>query len=151
MTLKPVEVQVTELHYLGWVKIKTKGHRRQTQIDVITHGLRTPSEEIVFTARPKINSHSQIFRYGRSIFGLPHRPKFSNFFDLCLHWVSVVRVSDLAYILGIYFNRILISRWTVRNAEHHDATTLLLHQPNKTTPVLDIWIQYSRRNIIKDS
>ena len=48
-------------------------------------------EEIVFTARPKINSHSQIFRYGRSIFCLPHRSKFSDFFDLCLHWVSVVR------------------------------------------------------------
>jgi hypothetical protein len=55
------------------------------------HELRTPGEEIAFTARPKINSHSQIFRYGRSIFCLPHRPKFSDFFELCLHWVSVVR------------------------------------------------------------
>ena len=51
------------------------------------HGLRTPSEEIPFTAQPKINSHSQIFWYGQSIFCLPHRPKFSDFFDLCLHWV----------------------------------------------------------------
>ena len=25
------------------------------------HGLRTPREEIAFTARPKIHSHSQIF------------------------------------------------------------------------------------------
>ena len=41
--------------------------------------------------RPKINSQSQIFRYGPSIFYMPHRPKFSDFFDLCLHWVSVVR------------------------------------------------------------
>ena len=49
------------------------------------------SEEIAFTARPKIHSHSQIFRYGRSIFCLPHRPKFSDVFDLCLHWVPVVR------------------------------------------------------------
>ena len=55
------------------------------------HGLRTPGEEIAFTARPKIHSHSQIFKYGRSIFCLPHRPKFSIFFDLCLHWVSVLR------------------------------------------------------------
>ena len=31
-----------------------------------SHGLRTPREEIVFTTRPKIESHSQ--RYGRSIF-----------------------------------------------------------------------------------
>ena len=55
------------------------------------HRLRTPGKEIAFSARPKIHSHSQIFRYGRSIFCLPHRPKFSDFFDLCLHWVSVVR------------------------------------------------------------
>ena len=57
----------------------------------VIHGLRTPGEEIAFTARPKINSHSQIFRYGRSIFCLPHGPKISDFFDLCLHWLSVVR------------------------------------------------------------
>ena len=56
------------------------------------HGLRTPGEEIAFTAWPKIKSQSQIFRYGRSIFCLPHRPNFSDIFDLCLHWVSVVRV-----------------------------------------------------------
>ena len=55
------------------------------------HELRTPGEEIAFTARQKINSQSQIFRYGRNIFNLPHRPKFSDFFDLCLHLVSVVR------------------------------------------------------------
>ena len=53
-----------------------------------------PGEEIAFTARPKINSHSQMFRYGRSIFCLPHRPKFSDFFGLCLHWVSVVRGTE---------------------------------------------------------
>jgi hypothetical protein len=57
-----------------------------------THGLRTPGEEIAFTARPEIKSQSQIYRYGRSIFCLPHRPKISVFlFFLCLHWVSVVR------------------------------------------------------------
>jgi len=54
--------------------------------------LRTPREEIAFTARPKIQSQSQIFRYGQSIFCLPHRPNFSVIFDLCIHWVSVVRV-----------------------------------------------------------
>jgi hypothetical protein len=52
---------------------------------------RRPREEIVFIARPKIQSQSQIFRYGQSIFCLPHRPNFSDIFDLCLHWVSVVR------------------------------------------------------------
>ena len=54
------------------------------------HGLRTPRKEIAFTARPKIQSQSQIFRYGQSIFCLPHRPNLSDIFDLCLHWVSVV-------------------------------------------------------------
>ena len=58
---------------------------------IMLHGLRTPRDEIAFTARPKIQSQSQIFRYGGSIFCLPHRPIFSDIFDLCLHWVSVVR------------------------------------------------------------
>ena len=60
-------------------------------VDHTNHGLRTHREEIAFTARPKIQSQSQIFRYGRSTFCLPHWPKFSDTFDLCLHWVSVVR------------------------------------------------------------
>ena len=60
------------------------------------HGLRTPREEKAFTAWPKIHSHSQIFRYGRSIFCLPLWPNFSDIFDLCLHWVSVVRALNLS-------------------------------------------------------
>ena len=63
------------------------------------HGLRTPREEIAFTARPKIQSQSQIFRYGRSIFCLPHRPNLSDIFDLCLHWVSVVRECDQSQLI----------------------------------------------------
>ena len=59
-------------------------------LDTLIHGLRSPREEIAFTARPKIQSQSQIFRCGQSIFCLPHRPNFSDFFDLCLHWVSIV-------------------------------------------------------------
>ena len=62
-----------------------------TNIYTIYHGLRTPGEEIAFTAQLKIHSQSNIFKYGRSIFCLPPRPKFSDFFDLCLHLVSVVR------------------------------------------------------------
>ena len=67
------------------------------------HGLRTPREEIAFTAWPKIHSHSQIFRYGGSIFCLPHRPIFSDILDLCLHWVSVVR--------GLRFNLWYLKNW----------------------------------------
>ena len=64
--------------------------------DADAHGLRTPREEIAFTVRPKIQSQSQIFRYGRNIFCLPQRPSF---LDLCLHWVSVVRAAAVAGIL----------------------------------------------------
>ena len=46
---------------------------------------------MAFTARPKIHPHSQIFRYGQSIFCLPHQPKFSDFFDSFLYCMSVVR------------------------------------------------------------
>ena len=66
------------------------------------HGLRTSREEIAFTARPKIHFHSQIFSYGWSIFCLPHRPNFS---DLCLHWLSVVRVE---YDQPMYFDSLMI-------------------------------------------
>ena len=58
-----------------------------------------PREEIAFTAWPKIQSKAQIFRYGQSIFCLPHRPNFSDIFDLCLHWVSVVRGSSYMWVL----------------------------------------------------
>ena len=58
--------------------------------DYSGHGLRTLGEEIAFTAQPKSNSQSQILRYSQIIFCLPYRPKFSDFFDLCLHWVCVV-------------------------------------------------------------
>ena len=73
--LSPEEVQEVKLHSLH----------------VWMHGLRTPREEIAFTEWPKIHSHSQIFKYGQSIFCLPHRPNFSDIFDLWLHWMSVVR------------------------------------------------------------
>ena len=51
----------------------------QNFFNITYHELRTlPREEIAFTARPKIHSHSQIFRYSQSIFCLPHRPNFSD-------------------------------------------------------------------------
>ena len=60
----------------------------------LNHGLRTPKEERAVTARPKIQSESQIFRYGWSIFCLPHQPNFLDIFDLCLHRVSIVRAPN---------------------------------------------------------
>ena len=56
---------------------------------------RIPSKnKCQFFLRKKQAEHhttAQIFRYGGSIFCLPHRPIFSDIFDLCLHWVSIVR------------------------------------------------------------
>ena len=53
--------------------------------------------------QPKIQSQSQIFRYGQSIFCLPHRPNFSYVFDLCLHWVSVVHAIEYPQCSGMFF------------------------------------------------
>ena len=63
--------------------------------NISTQGQQTPGGKIASTARLKIQSQSQILRYGRSIFCLLYQPRFSDFFDLCLHWVSVVRVSTI--------------------------------------------------------
>ena len=52
------------------------------------HGLRTPGQEITFTAQPKIKFQSRIFRFGRSIFCLPYWLNF--FLILWLHWVFIV-------------------------------------------------------------
>ena len=64
----------------------------------------TPGEKITFTAQQKIKSQSQIYSYGGSIFCLPNRLKFSGFFDLCLHWVSVLRVLIYYKHLEDYFS-----------------------------------------------
>ena len=90
-----------------WVN-STQSLTKKNNLHPTTHGLRTPREEIAFTARPKIQSQSQIFRYGGSLFCLPHRPNFSDIFDLCLHWVSVVRVK-LIFPLG-HWASIFLSR-----------------------------------------
>ena len=81
-----------------------------------SHGLRTPREEKAFTARPKIHSHSQIFRYGQSIFCLPLRPNFSDIFDLCLHWKSVVRV--YVYVHKTVKTKIIVPKTSFRLTEN---------------------------------
>ena len=77
------------------------------------HGLRTPREKIAFTAWPKIQSLSQIFMYGRSIFCLPNRPNFSDIFDLCLHCVSVVREIVYTHQKGFHTFVSLVSYFLV--------------------------------------
>ena len=47
-------------------------------------------DEITFTAQPKIQFQPQLFRYGRSIFCLPHWPTFSDIFSLCLNIYSFI-------------------------------------------------------------
>ena len=75
-----------------WVEFKLQVRCTNPLIGQI-HELRMPREEIAFTARTKLQSQSHFFRYGHSIFCLPHRPNFSYIFDLYFHWVSVVRGS----------------------------------------------------------
>ena len=66
---------------------KTGGTKQKSR----RQGLWTTREKIVVNARPKIQSQSQIFRYGQSIFCLLRWHNFLDIFDLCLHWLSVVR------------------------------------------------------------
>jgi hypothetical protein len=78
----------------------------------VIFGLQTPREETAFTAWPKIQSQSQTFRYGQSIFCLPHRPNFLDIIDLCLHWVSVVRamIDENDYFLDNYGFGVVFSK-----------------------------------------
>ena len=87
-----LQIVVLEIRKHGlFFKLSVLDFTHSTTLNTLYHGLRTPREEIAFTARPKIHSHSQIIKYGQSIRCLPHWPNFSDIFDLCLHWVSVVR------------------------------------------------------------
>ena len=97
----------------------------------IMHGLRTPREEKAFTAQPKIHSHSQIFRCGQSIFCLPHRPNFSDIFYSCLHWVSVVRVSNHSPSIEPRIVEILTSEMQNRAARNANGIAKIRHQKFK--------------------
>ena len=115
-----------------------RGQRSSIRISLdpyLRSTIRFPTEEKAFTARPKIHSHSQIFRYGHSILCLQHRPNFSDIFDLCLHWVSVVRgcggslhfrvyKSDQTYRkFDLFWNREGTSwqKWVLNQHSHYDA------------------------------
>ena len=55
-----------------------------TQLTV--HGGRMHDKEMACRTRPIITPQTQIFSYLSATFG----PNTSEFFDICLHWVSVV-------------------------------------------------------------
>ena len=107
------------------------------------HKLRTPGEEITFTAWPKINSYSQIFSYGPSIFCLPHQPKISDFFDLCLHWVSIVRALGWSRKTTKYLhNLMLLSLTTDTQWRYKSKKSEILGwcgRQNMIRPYLKIW------------
>ena len=118
------------LHFLSKLR---KAYKIWMMYMHFTQGLRLPSVEIVFPTRPKIKPQSQIFRYGRSISYLPHRPKFSDFFDLCLHWESVVRgfthtrsellctihERNLLFLASIFFSYLLTVFWQIMGIYYH--------------------------------
>ena len=90
----PHEIFGKNIHPKGGLISESFSSWLQSQTTDARWGNRLHCSALQCTARPKINSQSQIFRCSQSIFCLPHRPKFSDFFDLCLHWVSVVRDVD---------------------------------------------------------
>ena len=81
-------------HNISWVKVnfegaffsmlliilEMKGRKRKKMLQHTDYGRQkfTPILKFLGTT-------------GQSIFCMPHWPNFSYFFDLCLHWVSVVR------------------------------------------------------------
>ena len=89
-------------------------------------------EEIVFTARPKINSHFQILRWGRSVFCLPCWPRCQIFWfmpslvihspcnhmqDYCIWQVKwseidklLRKISAPTYLIEDFLNKICKSR-----------------------------------------
>ena len=88
-TLNPLKFWDKLFEILIWIMKKSAPCDMQWYD--IKHVLWTPREEIAFTAQPKIPSQSQIFRYNRNMVCCPHWPNFSDIFDLCLHWMSIVR------------------------------------------------------------
>ena len=74
-----------------------------------SYGLQTPREEIAFTtARPKIHTQSQILGTAEAYFG----PIFQLcIFDLCLHWVSVVRGLSEVDTIKVYFSNLPLKPW----------------------------------------
>ena len=106
------------------------------------HGLRTLGKEIAFTTRPKIKSQSQIYKYGRSIFCLPHRRKISGFFDLCLHWVSVVRGGNyLNWLQIVAYNFQIQKRIHSGFLEHWNSQKSLCNIWQRFSCLLDEWIE----------
>ena len=89
------------------------------------NGLRTPREEIAFTARPKIQSQSQTFRYSQSIFCLPYWTIFSDIFDLCLHWVSVVRGSTS--LIGICSENQILQEFQSNSCSQKKPASSIVH------------------------
>ena len=97
------------------------------QSNILNYGLRTPSEEIVLSAWPKIKPQPKIFRYGRSIFCLPRRHKISDFFDLCLQQFSLVQVlnNELCLVFLVILSQVNLKSSLVN-----------LYQDGPQTPIL---------------
>ena len=96
----------------------TKPKDSTTQLTLVcTHGLRTPGEEIAFTAWPKIKSQSQIHRYDRRI-----GPKFqvSSIFAFigCPQSVSAHPINLMVAPQSIVVNLSSVHTLTIRVLDH---------------------------------
>ena len=64
---------------------------------------------------------------GQSIFCLPFGPKVSDFFDLCLHWVSVVRGHGHNHFLPPLLWRLLEAKNIIASTHFGTLTQCLVH------------------------
>ena len=69
--LRYVDFFLLSIKICTYIRLNIDGPNQELLPNKWDHGLRTPGEEIPFTARPKINSHSQIFKYGWIFFVCP--------------------------------------------------------------------------------
>ena len=62
--------------------------------------------EMAYKTWPRITPQSQMFNVAEAYLSATFNPDISNFFDLCLHWMSLVRgLSYLHRSVGIFLGK----------------------------------------------
>ena len=66
-------------------------HKYEPYLYVLSTDYERPERKWPSLHCRKLNPNPKFLGMAEAYFCLPHRPNFSDFFDLCRHWVSVVR------------------------------------------------------------
>ena len=95
-----------------------------------------------------------MFKYGRSISCLPHRPKLSDFFDSCLHWESIICAHEYYQVGNRSFIQILQTAkcngvdFLIGNTCFY-VWDFILSKADHTAPLsdllLNLWLNKSKR------